>query len=694
MTTSLMDSKSSCVEAYTGAGFTLFPCGAGPTQKQPLRKEWKDTAHNDELTADQLPDIYGVGLANEDCVLDVDPKRFIDGADQLKMLWKALNLESPNTLVVKTPGGGWHLYYKMPAGEKVRANMPGHNAIEIKTKGKYVIGAGSEINGAQYTVIRGSAATIQRIPHELLDFIRADDTQHDVGVESDDDNAKSRFTQYLMHVAQPAISGMGGDTTTFKAACEGRDYGLSEAAVFMLMLDYYNPRCQPEWRPDDLRRKVANAFAYARGAAGKDHPLVDFDDIEVPQEAKKPKHVVSWECDPKGGYKCTLNNLINFFYMPGEHPELSGLVKFNKMSRSIEFNRKAPWHDVDDKLNWDDIDNIMLKHHLGSRASGASTNLIYEVARAVAHHNQYHPIQDWLNGLRWDGKPRLDKLLVTYAGADDNAYTRAVGKCTLIAACARVMQPGVQHDHMLVLEGPQGSGKSTFVRTLGGPWYADIIMDPHSKDTVCAMVSSWIIECSEMEVTRRADVSALKSFLTKVVDKVRLPYERTACEIPRQQAFIGTVNPDGSGYLKDSTGNRRFWPVTTRRIDTLGLKRDREQIFAEAITRYRSGEAHHLTSTYTIEMAKIEQARRAQEDPWDDVIGAWLATGVDPAQLTTEFIAYGALMLPMSKMDRTAQGRLASAMKALGYVNEKMYCAKTKGTVRKWVKEQDELEGL
>jgi len=192
-----------------------------------------------------------------------------------------------------------------------------------------------------------------------------------------------------------------------------------------------------------------------------------------------------------------------------------------------------------------------------------------------------HPIREWLNSLKWDGVPRLNTWLSTYCGALESEYVNAVGRKTLMGAVARVYEPGIKFDSVLVLEGEQGTGKSTTCAILGGKWFGDAPLDIHNpKDTIEYVHSHWIIEFSEMASTRKADVNALKNFITRQEDDARPAYARVRVRFPRQSIFIGTVNPDNIGYLSDDTGNRRFWPVLCTKFSLEKLRADRDQLFA------------------------------------------------------------------------------------------------------------------
>jgi putative DNA primase/helicase len=185
------------------------------------------------------------------------------------------------------------------------------------------------------------------------------------------------------------------------------------------------------------------------------------------------------------------------------------------------------------------------------------------------------------------------------------------------------MQPGVKADHMLILEGPQGSKKSSAIKMLAGAdWFTDELAEIGSKDAAQQMRGVWVVEFAELDAISRAEVSRIKAFLTRTTDRYRPPYERYVITVPRQCVFAGSVNPET--YLRDETGNRRFWPVRCGDIDIDALARDRDQLWAEAVARYRAGAIWWLDDPELIALAKAEQDQRYQADAWDARIDRWL----------------------------------------------------------------------
>ncbi|GEO82599.1 hypothetical protein ROR02_27300 [Pararhodospirillum oryzae] len=292
------------------------------------------------------------------------------------------------------------------------------------------------------------------------------------------------------------------------------------------------------------------------------------------------------------------------------------------------------------------------------------------VARAMdlrATECGFHPVRDWLEGLTWDGTPRVGRWLADYLGAEATPYAAAVGKMFLIAMVARIMEPGCKSDHMLILEGAQKARKSTVCEILGGEWFSDCLGESvTSKDASSHLRGKWLIEMGELHTLSKADVTALKSFITRKTEKYRPAYGRKDVTEPRQCLFIGTTNE--SEYLRDATGGRRFWPVkvrVTHPIETDALARDRGQLFAEAMTLYRQGVPWWPDDTFEAEIIAPEQEARFEVDSWSEAIEDFLR---DRSRTTILEVALGALSLERARLGTVEQRRIRAVLMKLGWV--------------------------
>ena len=256
------------------------------------------------------------------------------------------------------------------------------------------------------------------------------------------------------------------------------------------------------------------------------------------------------------------NNLHNITLILQNDPQLQNIV-FNQQLDGMEIKGEVPWKHP--SKYWRDADDAQLISYVDSHY-GTFSQRNYQIAvTKVADDRSYHPIREYLAALpEWDGVPRVDTLLIDYLGAEDNSYVRAVTRKTLCAAVRRVQEPGVKFDTMLVLNGPQGIGKSTLISRLAGEWFSDSLNLSDTKDKTAAekLQGYWILEIGELAGLRKAEVETLRSFLSRQNDIYRAAFGRRATPHPRQCIFFGTTNAE-SGYLRDTTGNRRFWPVKT-----------------------------------------------------------------------------------------------------------------------------------
>jgi putative DNA primase/helicase len=323
-------------------------------------------------------------------------------------------------------------------------------------------------------------------------------------------------------------------------------------------------------------------------------------------------------------------------------PELVGLCRFNAFALQVEYARSPPWREVETGTRWADSDYTRLmawlqERDLRIRNAAAVANCV----GVVADENPAHPLREYLGRLTWDKEPRLRIWLAEYLDArSDPVYLGAVGRKFLISAVARAYRPGCQADHTLVLEGPQNIGKTSAARLLAvrPGWFAGHLPDIQSKDAALQLCGRWIVEIAELKAIRTSQIEATKSFLTQCVDTFRPPYARHTGQFPRQCVFIGTTNE--TEYLRDRTGNRRYWPVRCGRIDLEALLRDRDQLWAEAVYEFRQGRAWHLSTEENV-LAEESQRDRMHVTELEQDIAAYLGTVTGNEVTTREVLTHG-----------------------------------------------------
>ena len=317
----------------------------------------------------------------------------------------------------------------------------------------------------------------------------------------------------------------------------------------------------------------------------------------------------SLELDRYGCIKDTMNNICTILR---HDPNLKPIV-FNQFKSMLDVTGKLPWPQV--KPGWNDTDVACAKLYFEKTYGIWSPTKFKDALLAVTSAERlYHPIKEYLSTLKWDGTPRLDTLLIDYLGAEDTPYVRAVTRKTLVAAVARIYRPGIKFDSILVLNGEQGMGKSTLFSILGGDWFSDSLSISDMKDKTAPekLQGYWLLELSELTGMKKVDVEVVKSFITRTDDKYRHAYGTTVESHPRSCVIVGTTNSDG-GFLRDITGNRRFWPVNVTgfgKFHPWELE-DPDQIWAEALVYYNRGEELFLKGE--IAAAAYAQQRDAME---------------------------------------------------------------------------------
>jgi len=294
---------------------------------------------------------------------------------------------------------------------------------------------------------------------------------------------------------------------------------------------------------------------------------------------------------------------------------------------------------------WDDRDDIEVAAWFQNHAKvPVSVSVAADAVNAVSRKNAFHPVRDYLEKASegWDGEKRLDGWLTRYCGADDSPLIRAIGTRWMVSAVARIFEPGCQADHVLLLEGRQGLMKSSVLKVLGDPWFNDGIHHFDSKDTAITMASSWIVEMAELCSLKRSDNESAKSFITRRVEIFRPPYGRRNIEVPRQCVLAGTTN--SAQYLKDLTGNRRFWPVKCREVkngtlDYDGVEKYKDQLWGEAVREYYAGKNNapfgdrsvrkgtvrwYIWEPELLEELETEHYLRTEKEDWVVELREWL----------------------------------------------------------------------
>ena len=370
----------------------------------------------------------------------------------------------------------------------------------------------------------------------------------------------------------------------------------------------------------------------------------------------------------KDGKMTITKTLKNIELIVKNDDRLAGKIKLNLLTGFIE-KFDLPFGDGKSGI-WTDSDDTRLGIFIFENYKVEfSTLRINEVVKIVAEDNCYHPVKNYLSGLKWDGVKRVESLLCNYFGAEKGLYSETVSRITLLSGVARILNPGCKVDTVTILEGEQGIGKSTGLRALAGvDWFKDDKLDIENmgKDTLIQLSGVWLYELGELASLRKAEADSLKSFISKQIDTYRPPYGRSMQQIQRQLIFIGTVNPNGTGYLKDTTGNRRYLPIKCgKKVDVEAIKRDRDQIWAEAVFMFNSGEKWHWEQDSDLDkLIRNEVAEREDSDMWLESIAAWLN---DKNSVTIQSIWEGVFEKKIADLRKPEQTRIGGVLKSLGW---------------------------
>jgi predicted P-loop ATPase len=347
-----------------------------------------------------------------------------------------------------------------------------------------------------------------------------------------------------------------------------------------------------------------------------------------------------------------------------EAPAWQFVLAYDEFAMETIVSGAPPW---DFKIQewvpraWSSHDDLLTAEWLQRAGIAVNTQTAAQAIEAVARDRTFHPVADYLAGLEHDGKARLGTWLSTCLGAEQTAYNETVGRAMLIAAVARIFQPGCKVDTVPIFEGAQGARKSTAVKALFDPWFSDELADLGSKDAAMQTRGVWGIEVSELDAMSRTEVSRIKAFITRTTDRFRPPYGSRIIESPRSCVFWGTTNADG--YLKDETGGRRFWPVKIGKINVEMLRDMRDQLWAEAVVHYKANVPWWITKKETQRDAERHQQDRYIGDPWDEIIGGYVDLN---SEVTVDEVLRLALHLEIGRCGQSEMNRVARSLRALG----------------------------
>lgn len=487
-----------------------------------------------------------------------------------------------------TTGKGSHYFFQHPGGT-VRNAVGLEPGLDFRGDGGYVVGAGSiHPSGRLYEWVSGLS------PDDLEPADPPEWLLKKLSIEGS--GKKVRPEEWESDVTQGERN---NEITRRAGSLLARKLPVGETTEILLLWNHRH--CQPPLAEDEVKRTVISV---------------------ANRETNKPRAAFNLTKDKNGKVYSTIANALNIL----QNDELlKGRVALNEFSNQLEIKGKLPW--MKERGSWADSDDAELRHYFETAYNYTGKGKIEDAFQMATTRAGFHPPREYFDGLKWDGGSRLDTLLVDYLGAEDNKYTRAVTRKTFTAAVTRVYRPGVKFDYMLVLIGGQGIGKTSLFRELAGDqWFTDDLRmdDMKSKTGPEKLPGKLIVEVGEMAGLRKTEVEEVKSFLSRQRDRYRNAYGRRANDHLRQCIIVGTTNAS-DGFLRDQTGNRRFWPIEVKQtaLRAWDVAFERDQIWAEAKHRYIAGENLYLTAEVE-QLAALVQKKHTEELPWMGLIEKYL----------------------------------------------------------------------
>lgn len=699
---------------YAGLGRSVFPCLVG--KKQPATKHGFKDASSDPVIVNKLwsdPD-FNIGLATgqiNDCwALDIDGE--LGETTIAKLLIQ--HGELPITPEQRT-GNGRQIFFKYSPGIRNTAKYMGPG-LDGRGEGGYCVVAPSlHPNGAFYEW-RGdrriSTTPMAEAPEWLIKL--AIRTKPEATAPADrpsaaidggsDKYVAAALIEEARRVAQ-APEGQRNDTLNTAAFSLGTLVGAGALPEHLAVGNLKGAALAAGLDPVETEKTIASGMTAGR-AQPRQMPEPKKRILPKPPETKPDLRLVNSEpgMDDYGDENWKRLLLFNedeeieaksyrnaSLYLINEK-SVAGLFVYDEFADRVFLSRRPRWEENTGEL-WADrvLEDVDATRATGWLEGYGVKLKPTEVQRCIidaAKRFMVNPVQEYLGALKWDGKARIDNWLTYYLGAISTPYTNLVGPRWLISAAARAFDPGCQVDTMLILEGPQGLKKSTALRVLatfgGHSYFTDDLTDIGNKDAIMQLQGSLIVEIAELAAMMKKNSEDVKSFLSRRVDKYRPPYGANTVERRRRCVFAGTHNPGAVAYLKDETGARRFWPVRVTACDIAALDQDRDQIWAEAVHRWRSGERYWLEDS-EIALATVEQDERQEEEIWAEAINRCLenASTKSAALILTE------VGMPQKDQNAPAFKRLAAYMHRIGWKKRRQRVGGSIHPVTVFVKEEE-----
>jgi predicted P-loop ATPase len=488
---------------------------------------------------------------------------------------------------------------------------------------------------------------------------------------------RSRFKQWIMAQA-PAVQGENGNDYTYNTAAYGFDFGLSKEDILEVMLEW-DQKNSPSWGEQELSTIIGNAAKYAQNAKGK--AAINFEvftsNKPLAESVYKPgvyddafyaKLHPGTALTYRGDHILPTASNLRIVLLADRY---KGLFLWDTFRKKIALSNRPLWrgNKADGSLTMSDMDWRELRVDLSITAKmDCPTLLLEDAVYSLAIARSFNPICDWLNGLQWDGKPRIG-MLFGYG-----YYRLTVAQIFLLASIYRIFYPGYKFDHMLVIAGAQGLGKSYLIEAIGGEFAKVAKKIPTDSRSVQEIEGAWWLEFPELTSVNKVDINQIKAFITCTKDTYIPMYGKHGPQdFPRVCIPVWTINPTVAGFITDDE-NRRFLIIDqTEKIPVDYIKANRDQIFAEAMELYRNGVRPHKLVETIKDHAEEKAQINKDSDVWEDLISDWLIKGnKENATVTTREVYFDALSIySVESWDKRSQQRIAKCLRQLGWVKKK-----------------------
>lgn len=627
-----MNALMKTIELYHKYNLVITPLRG----KRPFLKDWQS---QNQLDIKEFKDVLSAGfvIPKNFLVIDVDNHDNDQGTLSLKKMSEnfGFNFEANAKVKIRTANGGLHLYYKLDRDATIPNVLTNYASIEFKHTGRQVVIPESVLeNGKKYEfdiLSDDDFSALNLLPENFLkELVKPPKTpiKTNSKIPPKDLEADVEYFKTILNEYPEIKSGQRNDVM-YKLACIGRERALSPEKTLSILIEFNSEKIQPKLGKHEVSHCVKSAFKYAKG----DNRSVSIfekncEEVEQPVDLSPEAQANLWKesliTDKNGIPSRTKFATHNTQLFLTNMPMFKDKIAVNLFSMDTIWKSPAPWHkalttECDRVLDDDDL--IRIRESLNEVGYDPTPTHILEACRAVSLRNEWHPVKDYLDNLpEWDRKERLKLFFSEYCGAERSAYTEQVGIKIFTALVARIYNPGCKFDYLPILIGEQGIGKSTLLKDIAikDHWYTDNLGTIENKDVILRMRSKWVVENAELTIFNKTDPNEVKAFLSRSVDRDRLPYDRLPRDLPRQCIVFATTNKDR--FLQDETGNRRMWPIEVIRINRAKIKQDLAHFYAEAIFRYRNKEKLYLDDAEADLIAKQIQSDRYNEDDWQEFI--------------------------------------------------------------------------